>query len=157
MTPLTFSLNPFLRMNLVYVFTSRLRVIIWNMSCYWHRLLPVFHQSDLPLAGDLFRVLRRRALHGARGRRHHDALGQARVGRTQLVGGYVSCGSYRRERRWTRQFRTANPATFPKNHISFQIFQLYSITLCFFTFSFSSISPEDVRPAKCAYPLSFLP
>lgn len=64
------------------------------VPCYWHRLPPVFHQSDLPLASDLFIVLWWGALHGAWGRSHHDALSQARVGRTQLVGGYVSCGSY---------------------------------------------------------------
>lgn len=64
----------------------------WLFSYNW----PVLHESDLPLAGDLFSVLRRRVLHGARGRSHDDALSQARVGRPQLVGGDVSSGSYRR-------------------------------------------------------------
>jgi len=56
--------------------------------------VPVLHEADLPLAGDFSGVLLRRVLHGRRGRRHHDAVGQARAGRTQLVGGYVSCGSW---------------------------------------------------------------
>lgn len=65
-----------------------------DVSCDLQKLPPVFHQPDLPLAGDLLGVLWRRALHGAWGcRRHHDALGQARVWRAQLVGRDVSCGS----------------------------------------------------------------
>lgn len=84
-------------------------------------LLPVFHQSDLPLAGDLFSVMWWGALHGARGRSHHDALGQARVGRTQLVGRYVSCGSYWGE--MDKSVRT--PRCF---HLELILFTSYSIT-----------------------------
>lgn len=56
--------------------------------------LPVLHQADLPLAGDLLGLVRGGGLHGALGGGDDHALGQAGAGAPQLVGGHVSGSSW---------------------------------------------------------------
>lgn len=110
------------------------------MSCDWQKLPPVFHQPDLPLAGDLLGVLWRRALHGARGCRcHHDALGQARVWRAQLVGRDVSCGSCGGETE-----RRVELATFTCVASAWRVSGL----LCFLTFFLWKVTLSALLPVS---------
>ena len=76
-----------------------------EMRVLWW-LVPVLHETDLPLARGVLDQLMRVAC-GAGGARHHHALGQTGGGSLELVGRHVTGGSWETDTH-TGQRRSVN-------------------------------------------------